>query len=151
MKIYGLLALFLAGSATSRDLVLDPHPDLHGMDMAGYEHYLGHPIVAGTYRIGGEGELYIALDRQASQSFPHANGQAIDIYIGDAAVAALGISQAVKAIDMTHICGLSGHATVELSGVWTGIVEDRREYSSDLVRVITKTTAHLEDCSGVLP
>ncbi|OOG36818.1 hypothetical protein B0E51_17800 [Rhodanobacter sp. C05] len=138
-------------SVTARDLVLDPHPDPHAMNMAGYEHYLGHPVVSGMYRIGGEGELYIALDRQASQSFPHADGQAIDIYIGDTAAVTLGISQAVKAIDMTHICGLNGHATVELSGVWTGIVEDRCEYSSDLVRVITRTPAHLEDCSGVVP
>ena len=154
MTTYGLLALLLVGQFASPNLVLDPHPNKHGMDMAGYEHYLGHPVVSGVYRIGGEGELYIALDRQASQAFPYSRGGSIDIYVGDKAGAALrelGISSAVNAIDMTHICGLSGRATVELSGVWTGIVEDRREYSSDLVRVIAKTPAHLENCAGVVP
>jgi hypothetical protein len=154
MTTYGILALLLVGHLTSTNLVLDPHPDAHGMDMTGYEHYLGHPVVSGVYRIGGEGELYITLDRQVSQGFPHSGGRSIDIYVGDSAGVAfrkLRISRAVNAIDMVHICGLSGHATVELSGVWTGIVEDRREYSSDLVRVISKTPAHLERCSGVVP
>ncbi|WP_159082164.1 hypothetical protein [Rhodanobacter thiooxydans] len=121
--------------------------------MAGYEHYLGHPIVSGAYRIGGEGDLYISLDRKASQAFPHSGGQSIVIYVGDSAgvtLKKLGITHAAQAIDMDHFCGLIGHATVELSGVWTGIVADRREYQSDLVRVISKTPAHLEGCSGVV-
>ena len=154
MTAYGLLALLLVGQLASPNLVLDPHPDTHGLDMAGYEHYLGHPVVSGVYRIGGEGELYIALGRKASQAFPYSRGKSIDIYVGDRtglALRKLGISRAVNAIDMNHICGLSGHATVELSGVWTGIVEDRREYSSDLVRVIAKTPARFENCAGVVP
>ena len=49
----------------------------------------------------------------------------------------------------SYFFGLNRNATVELSGVWTGIIEDHREYRSDLVRVITRTPAHLEDCSRV--
>ena len=152
MTTYGFLAFLLIGPFISPHLVLDPHPDTHGMDMAGYEHYLGHPIVSGAYRIGGEGELYISLDRKASQAFPHSEGKPIVIYVGDSAGLALkklGIARASQAIDMNHVCGLTGHAKVELSGVWTGIHADRREYQSDLVRVISKTAAHLKDCSGV--
>lgn len=154
MTTYGFLALLLVTQLASSPLVPDPHQDTHGMDMAGYEHYLGHPIVSGVYRIGGEGELYISLDRQASRIFPYSGGRSINIYVGDDAGVALrklGISRAVDAIDMDRICGLSGRATVELSGVWTGVVEDSREYSSNLVRVIAKTPAQLEDCAGVVP
>lgn len=154
MTTYGFLALLLVSQLTSTPFVLDPHPDTHGMDMAGYEHYLGHPIVSGIYRIGGEGELYISLDREASRIFPYSGGRSINIYVGDDAGVALrklGISRVVNAIDMDRICGLSGRATVELSGVWTGVLEDSREYSSDLVRVIAKTPAQLEDCAGVVP
>ena len=154
MTTYGIFALLIVGQLASPNLVLDPHPNTHGMDMTGYEHYLGHPVVSGVYRYGAKGELYISLDRQTSQAFPYSRGEPIDINVEDAAGVAfkkLGISHAVNLIDMDHVCGLSGRATVELSGVWTGILEDRREYSSDLVRVIAKTSAHLEDCSGVVP
>jgi hypothetical protein len=153
MTTYGFLALLLIGTWASPSLVRDPHPDTHGMDMAGYEHYLGHPIVSGVYRIGGEGELYISLDRKAAQAFPHSEGRSIDVYIGDDAGVALkrlGITRAAQEIDMDHICGLNGRATVELSGIWTGIACDQREYTSDLVRVISKTPAQLENCSGVV-
>jgi hypothetical protein len=152
MTNYGFIAFLLIGPLVSPNLVLDPDPDMHGMDMAGYEHYLGHPIVSGAYRIGGEGELYMSLDRRSSQAFPHSGGKPIVIYVGDSAGVALeklGIARAAQAIDMDHVCGLTGHATVELSGLWTGIHADRREYQSDLVRVISKTAAHLENCSGV--
>jgi len=142
-----LLSSLLALSASAPGLVRSNAPIPVENDAT--ERYVGHVTISGQYVEDQGGELCFRPDPASLKRLKVVTAHATLCFSNEEhAAKLLDAASAIKEIDTQRVCGLSGWATIVVSGLWVGNGPSTRWYTTRLVRVQKRAPARLIACGA---